>query len=375
MRNYTEQELLKLAKRYNNNKRSYLLVNPLQAKHLPVSPTASLSMMDELGARLCRAYPGTKLVIGFAETATAIGAGVASAWEGCTYIHTTRECMSDVAEWVYFSEEHSHAVEQKLCAEHLCDMLDRTDTIIFVDDELSTGKTLLNIVDKLRRQFPQAAGKPVVIATIINRVSADNIERLAKAGITCEQLLKLENIDYSLWVNDYPVAAPASVAPVAPDTALTPCVRLNATWPNPRRGLDGAEYRRACRRTAAEVMTGIPTSALDGRRVVVLGTEECMFPAITLGQEIEKQFPTGHVVSHSTTRSPISVCAEAAYPIRNGYHIHSFYETDRDTFLYNIAAYDTVIVVTDSAHIPADALHDLQTVFAGKCSEMYLVGG
>ena len=75
--NYTSENMLKIAKRYNNSKRSYLLVNPLQAKHMAVNPEKSLNMMNALGKILSEKYHDTKLVIGFAETATAIGAEVA----------------------------------------------------------------------------------------------------------------------------------------------------------------------------------------------------------------------------------------------------------------------------------------------------------
>lgn len=89
---YTADNILRIAKRFNNQKRTYLLVNPLQAKHIPVSPKASLGMMKALGDMLANKYPDTKLVIGFAETATAIGAVVAESFSSkCVYIHTTRE--------------------------------------------------------------------------------------------------------------------------------------------------------------------------------------------------------------------------------------------------------------------------------------------
>ena len=52
MRPYTAADTLRIAKRYNNPKRSYLLVNPLQAKHIPVSPTAALEMMSALGGQV-----------------------------------------------------------------------------------------------------------------------------------------------------------------------------------------------------------------------------------------------------------------------------------------------------------------------------------
>lgn len=95
MNTYTADNILRIAKRFNNQKRTYLLVNPLQAKHIPVSPKASLGMMKALGDMLANKYPDTKLVIGFAETATAIGAVVAESFSSkCVYIHTTRENVS-----------------------------------------------------------------------------------------------------------------------------------------------------------------------------------------------------------------------------------------------------------------------------------------
>ena len=69
---YSISNTLQIAKRYKNPKRTYLLVNPLQAKHIPVSPSESLTMMTKLGELLRSKYPNSNLIIGFAETATPI---------------------------------------------------------------------------------------------------------------------------------------------------------------------------------------------------------------------------------------------------------------------------------------------------------------
>ena len=63
---YTLDDLFVLGKRSGNEKRSFLLIDPLQAKHLPVSPTKALAMMDTLGSQLAAAYPDTGCIIGFA---------------------------------------------------------------------------------------------------------------------------------------------------------------------------------------------------------------------------------------------------------------------------------------------------------------------
>ena len=61
---YSQNDVLRIAKRVNNTRRSYLLVNRLQAKHIPVSPGRALEMMEQLGDLLAQKYPDTRLVIG-----------------------------------------------------------------------------------------------------------------------------------------------------------------------------------------------------------------------------------------------------------------------------------------------------------------------
>ena len=41
---YSQENMLRIAKRFHNTKRTYLLVDPLQAKHIPVSPTEALEI-------------------------------------------------------------------------------------------------------------------------------------------------------------------------------------------------------------------------------------------------------------------------------------------------------------------------------------------
>ena len=149
MKVFKSDEVLSVAKRLNNTRRNYLLVNPLQGKHLPTKPTDALEMMNALSLKVAEKFSSARFVIGFAETATAIGAVVAkNLSDECFYFQTTRENFS--GKFVEFLEEHSHAPEQKLFAENLSELINRTNEIIFVDDELSTGKTLLNIVKQLK---------------------------------------------------------------------------------------------------------------------------------------------------------------------------------------------------------------------------------
>ena len=210
---YTKETTLRVAKRYRNAKRAYLLVNPLQAKHMPVSPTEALTMMRTLGEGLRQEFPGARLVLGFAETATALGAAVASRLgPDCAFLTTTREAGEGPG-WVRFLEEHSHAAEQKLWGGDLDALLQETDTVLFVDDEISTGKTLRNMVAQLTRRWPALGEKTLVAASLLNRVTPEQEEALADAGITCRCLVRLPQEDHTAQVADWTVTEAPSAVP------------------------------------------------------------------------------------------------------------------------------------------------------------------
>lgn len=378
MMEYTAKDTLRIAKRQKNAKRTYLLVNPLQAKHMPVSPTSSLDMMRTLGQKLAKKYPETKLVVGFAETATAIGAVVAGCFSNeCVYIHTTREELDNVNKWLFFSEEHSHAVEQKICGDRISEWLLNTPQIIFVDDELSTGKTLINMVSQLRAQFPSLSGTKMIAASIMNRLTPDNKNRLANAGMASEYLVKLPNEDYSEMVADITTVSAKVISTARGSTQTYTVLRPSENLMNPRLGICMEEYRENCRHIAAGVISAIKDQFIRDDSVLVLGTEECMYPALILGQEIERSGLTGLVYCHATTRSPIGIWSgDDGYPITEGYRIHSFYDDNRDTYIYDLKHYDKVIVISDTRIEEQTAMADLCAALAAHGhSQVYFVGG
>ena len=74
-----------------------LAVNRKQGKHVPVVPSEAFSLYRRLSDEIRPVYDGRRtLVIGFAETATAIGAAVAADLSAL-YLQTTREEMEDVS--------------------------------------------------------------------------------------------------------------------------------------------------------------------------------------------------------------------------------------------------------------------------------------
>ena len=375
MNDYTERDLLRIARRYRNAKRSYLMVDPLQAKHMPVRPSAALAMMRTLGRRVRDREPGMTAVIGFSETATAIGAAVAAAYgPDCVYRTTTRESFPEGRKWLDFLEEHSHATEQRLCTDRLNSSLARGGRLLLVDDELSTGKTLRNMSAQLRRALPALGEARIIAAAVIDRLSPENRALLEDAGIRCRSLLHLHEEDYTARAEAYEVMAPedltAAALPAPVYTVLTPETPL----PDPRTGVRIGDYRAACKAAAAPVAERLQADLPSGARILALGTEECMYPALIAGKALEAL--GFDVRSHATTRSPIGICPAEDYPIREGYRIPSFYETDRDTFLYDPEPYGAVVVVTDSPADPAIAMAALAEIFRRHGSpRLYLLRG
>ena len=78
---------------------------------------------------------------------------------------------------------------------------------------------------------------------------------------------------------------------------------------NPRLGVDISKYIDNCQTVAESAMAKISELIASASSILVLGTEECMYPALILGRELEKQFPTISVKCHATTRSPIGICS------------------------------------------------------------------
>ena len=348
---YTEQELAAVAKRENNKKRTWLVVNRLQGKHVPVSPGKALRMFDSLAELLLEEYRGERLLlIGFAETATAVGAAVAEKL-GALYIQTTREQIQDV-EYFYFSEQHSHATEQKLVKDDLDRVMERVDRIIFIEDEITTGNTIRNIIELLKKAYPCCAGFSA--ASLLNGMAKTYQEEYAKSGIRLHWLLRTCHDSYEERAADCRGdgichGCDSSLPAVVPEEYRISGCR------DARRLTDGTLYKTACRQMGREAVERL--QPVRGERILVIGTEEFMYPALVLASMLEEK--TGWVRCHSTTRSPILVSSEAWYPLHERYELRSLYDRQRTTFLYDLSAYDRVCMVTVAGEEEQEGLYSL----------------
>ena len=335
---YKKKQLVGIAKRENNTKRKYLVVNRLQGKHIPVRPKEAFQMFSELAAQVREAYAGERLLlVGFAETATAIGAAIATELD-TLYIQTTREDVSG-AEYLYFSESHSHATEQKLVRNELDGRIEAIDRIVFVEDEVTTGNTILKIVNLLAAEYP---GKTAfAVASLLNGMQEEALEIYREREIPVHYLVKTDHRGYTQIAENYR----GDGQYFAKDEQKTVVTELRVNGKiDARRCVQAREYRKAC----GELWTTIKKTDffVDKKRVLVLGTEEFMYPALYVAERMEEQGI--FVRCHSTTRSPIAVSSEEEYPLHRRYELESLYETGRRTFIYELDKYDAVLILTDA---------------------------
>lgn len=164
------EDIMEIGKRVNNTKRDFLFINKLLGKHLEVKPdivkctgrlltslkyplrtdillTYIHEQNIDISKTLNRPIPINQktLVIGFSETATGLGMSVAASIKNATYVTTTRETILNEDVVFTFEEEHSHATTHIL----YFDAFDNYDQIILVDDEMTTGKSMLNLIKNL----------------------------------------------------------------------------------------------------------------------------------------------------------------------------------------------------------------------------------
>ncbi|MFE9607509.1 phosphoribosyltransferase [Streptomyces sp. NPDC006012] len=166
--------LLGLALR-RNPKRAHLLVSNVLGKHVPQSPAVVYGHGVALGRRvrelLGEEEAAAAVVVGYAETATGLGHSVADGLGLAPYLHSTRRPVPGVARAGGFEEAHSHATTHLLLPEDPA-LLVGDGPLVLVDDEFSTGNTILNTLRDLHERYPRR--RYVVVALVDMRAPADS---------------------------------------------------------------------------------------------------------------------------------------------------------------------------------------------------------
>lgn len=375
-------ELVTLALR-RNPRRAHLLVSHVLGKHVPAPPAVVLAAGKRLAETTCRLLADAPVayVLGYAETATALGHIVAATLDA-PYLHSTRRPVPGAVETGRFEEEHSHATAHRLLADDAA-LLTRDGVVVLVDDELSTGRTAVNTVVALQRLCPR---NRYVVACLVDLRS----DELGVAGTRIEVAAlargRLELPDgFALRAGE--IAGGVGTVDEPPPAGPAREVQLIEAWPDGvreggRHGFSPADDRaaRAAARSAARALVG----GVRGPRVLVLGCEELMYAPLLIADAMQSELGPRHEVRFSsTTRSPIVAVDAPGYPVRTGlaFPAHDGPD-DVPRYAYNVApsahdaadsGFDDIVVVVDDVADTDDLRTGLLAQVSAVCKRLHLL--
>jgi len=430
----------------HNPRRAHLLVSTLLGKHVPTDPRLVLGSGRLLGQLVAQALgtaeafsepeiqvisralaaaldgdpeaaaqllAGTArpagradldpVVLGYAETATALGHAVADVLRA-PYLHSTRRAVPGVVPVGGFEEEHSHATQHLLLAEDpelFTGPSTSNSPLVLVDDEISTGRTVLNTIEALHTGYPRPR---YVVATLIDLRSDADRERMAqfalRIGVRIEVVALVTGraaLPAGLAESSALLVAELSTGPStsAHPFPLGKVSALAGGWPvgvieGGRHGFTRTNEKAFA--AAVSDCAARLAEVVDGRRVLVLGFEELMYAPLRIAVDLAARLGSGTAVRYSTsTRSPVLAVDHPAYPIRTKLSFRAFDEALGDAFagdpadirhVYNAVAgadpgrrFDDVILIVDDP-ADTDALHapdGLPAQLAAHCDRVHLV--
>lgn len=405
--NFRLEELFQMAARINK-KRSFLFVSKVLGKHLAVNPKIPLLVGNLLAMRYMEVVhrykdkranelveaiqekknidrmfnsmqnerillPSPTTFIGFAETATALGHAVFSSFENnAAYIHTTREQITERTSCVNFEEEHSHATSHRVYADDQ-HFFQNNNEVVLIDDEITTGKTAVNIIKTIKSEFP-SKNIFTVISILDWRTSEDReLYRQLESELAIT-IHVVALVDGEISVSGQPALNEESVE-------LIPEVHQEVDYHSLKELLEPEFFKHVTSLTISGNKNTSPylnatgrfglTSADDnkhaqqfktigkhlkerrkGKKTVVVGTGEFMYVpmqiASHMGTEIHFQ---------STTRSPIYQSSRKSYTIQNKLIFNSPENTDVVNYLYNIEPhqYDEIFIFIERMSSLSDA--------------------
>ena len=320
------QDLLGFAERINP-KRAFLFVSKVLGRHIPVSPSIMRHAFTDLAKLVPDDLPEPVLVIGMAETAVGLGAGVHQVlqqrYPEAIYVTTTRHPVHGAPLLARFLEEHSHAQDQLLYGSpdaELQQQILSSKSIVLVDDEASTGKTFVNLIHAL-----QQAGLNQ-ISHVVTATLADWSSGIHIADLNCQSVALMtgkwqwRDAEHPIQINMPKVD---TVAFGAFATLAEP------TWGRLPIQDSGAHIRLAVQ---------------PDERILVLGSGEYVWSSFLLAEYLQQQ--GADVKFSAITRSPIAV----GHAIQSALAFSDNYGLGIQNFVYNInpLEYDRILITVET---------------------------
>jgi len=406
----------------NNPKRSFLFASKIIGKYLPVRPETPLivgellahvyyehkygkstthipNLLGKLAESRCQRVehtsyklklPDPTIFVGFAETATALGHSVHTTFEdNSQYIHTTREVISGASCLLGFEEEHSHATSHMLYPLDT-EMFNNANHIVFVEDEITTGNTLMNVMRVLQSKYPRCNYS--VLTLLDWRSSADKekcIQFAQEMGISLN-IISLISGDISVKGKSPVVTDRDNINNLVVDDSKVhyyhvesegmkgKCMQQNACgeylYETARFGI-GSEDNWIAESTADIVAKEIAPHLDQSSKILCLGTGEFMHLPLLISQRIK-----GDVVYMSTARSPMHIdTGKSDYPIRAKYAFPSPSDPGVTHHIYNVEPhmYDEAVIVVERGleNQDIDPMLSCMLQLINKVHIVYITGG
>ncbi|HHX6290487.1 phosphoribosyltransferase domain-containing protein (plasmid) [Pseudomonas nitroreducens] len=318
-----------------NPKRAFLFVSKVLGRHIPVRPSIMAASFESLTAEIPTNLPGPVLVIGMAETAVGLGAGVHRAFSATRpdtmYLVSTRHPLGTEL-FTRFEEEHSHASAHLIhmpVDPEVREMMLQARSLVLVDDEASTGKTFVN----LHRALVDAGLSNIerVVTCVLTDWSAGAVGKAIGDSATSVSLMK-----GSYHFNEDPSAP----LPEMPDVGRVSI----GEWPLSAQKDWGRLGVRSVEDTLAPDLQVNP-----GEKIIVIGTSEFVWRPFLLAERLERAGADVHF--SSTTRSPIAL----GHAIQHALSFSDNYGLGIPNFIYNVkpGQFDRVLICSET---PAEAL-------------------
>ena len=179
-------ELLTFASRQNPI-RPFLFVSKVLGKHIPVKPSKMRFIYNELAYKIELANLNT-YVVGMAETAVGLGFGIADSLSSLQkssqvfYQHTTRHNIDSPILFT-IEESHSHASRHIFYkpSSDLYDQIMISKRLVIVDDEITTGNTIYQLIEKITFYLDHL--EEILIVSIVNWLDKEHKEKFLNLKI------------------------------------------------------------------------------------------------------------------------------------------------------------------------------------------------
>lgn len=409
-----------------NKKRSFLFVSKVLGKHIPIEPKKGIL----IGAMLANRYSETVLgdntdikdkllssfnngsndfpdfpfireqenpvIIGFAETATALGHAFFQFFQRADFFHTTREQLVGMEPVITFEEEHSHATSHRCYVDEK--LLKNTREIILVDDEMTTGKTAINIIRSIQQRYPRERYTVVSILDWRSDEDLHGYKLLEKElNITIRSVSLLKGKMKAVGSPEIETGLDEASSDTSSIQSVN-VIMLDAIFPGKMTALQYSSIslkgkiktvsyvketgrfglNSSTNKTWNETMKDIGNYLKEhriGENTLCLGTGEFMYMpmkiASIMGEGVKYQ---------STTRSPIYVENRVSYGAAYGLSFPNPEDWQINQFVYNIPPeeYDDLFIFFERAVSDEELqpfLHELKKTSIKKINVVFFNGG